>query len=712
MKTVHLIFNAHLDPVWLWPWSAGLDELINTCSSVCDLLDRHPDLIFTRGEAWAYEQVEQMAPALFRRIVRHVKQGRWEIVGGWYIQPDCNLPGWRNFERQVEIGLRYFRSRFGVFPRIGYNVDSFGHAASMPDLLSQHGQHSYVMMRPQAHEMKLPGNLFRWRGAGGGEVATFRIAPEYCTPVGISWEHIEASLVGLPPGVSDTMCFVGVGDHGGGPTEALVQWCLSEANRRKDVRLVFSSPSRFFEAVASTCSRWPLVTGELQPHAIGCYAVHRPVKIWLRRAEQLLERADRVAKTDSKLKATRGALLEQAWKWTCFSAFHDTLGGTCLPTAYELVQAQLGQAVCTADEVLQLGLRRQGLRLGRDRHQRLVLANFGSREFDDFIEHEPWLEWTTWEPDWVLLDEKDQPIPYQLLQAEAVREGMVRLLFRVCVPAMGIRVVRIARSREQASKRHSFFSRLTLARSGRLSARAHGTTLSLPRLILREDRTDTWAHGIDRYSGRILDETRWSQLTRLESGVLAEIWQGRGTAGNSPMEAELRFYAHADFYDLRMTVEWREEHRVLQMIFPRPNPIISFLSGIPGTVLERAADGVERPVRDFVALRGHGDENFAVVCPTVFSASVDSRQISLTLLRSCLMAHHEPHDGQLPRRQFCDRGAHEFRLRVYPVGSVVANLEDAAEAILQPPQVSDLTVGMPLRALRGQFQPEEMNHIG
>lgn len=368
LKTVHLIFNAHLDPVWLWPWSAGLDELINTCTSVCDLLDRHPELIFTRGEAWVYEQLERIDPRLFGRVCRHVRNGRWEVIGGWYVQPDCNLPGQGGFQKQIDLGRDYFKSRFDEYPKIGYNVDSFGHAASLPDLMARNGQTHYIMMRPQPHEMALPARLFRWLGAGGAEVSTFRIGPEYCTPEGITWEHVEASLVDLPPGVEHTMCFVGVGDHGGGPTEALVQWCLENAHRRPNIELRFSSPKRFFRAVARTKARWPVVEGELQHHAVGCYSVHRPVKTMLRNAEALLAQADSAVRTDVELRNATATARKQAWAWTCFSAFHDTLGGTCLPSAYEQVNWQLGGALCAADETITLRVRRIMAGLAPDAH--------------------------------------------------------------------------------------------------------------------------------------------------------------------------------------------------------------------------------------------------------------------------------------------------------------------------------------------------------
>ncbi len=177
--------------------------------------------MFTRGEAWAYEQIERVDPTLFDRIRKHVEAGRWSIVGGWWIQPDCNLPSDFAMRKQIELGKEYFTGRFGMFPRVAYNVDSFGHAAGLPALMREAGQDCYVMMRPQEHEMKLPARLFRWRGfEGGAEVVTFRIARAYTTWSAEVRRHIEASLTELPEGIDHTMCFLGVGDHGGGPTEA------------------------------------------------------------------------------------------------------------------------------------------------------------------------------------------------------------------------------------------------------------------------------------------------------------------------------------------------------------------------------------------------------------------------------------------------------------------------------------------------------------
>src|SRR5277367_5643191 len=104
MIKVHLVLNAHLDPVWLWSWRDGLDEVLNTSYYICNLLDRDPDIIYTRGEAWDYEQVRRIDPALFGRIRAHVRAGRWSTVGGWYLQPDCNAPSGFALERQIALG--------------------------------------------------------------------------------------------------------------------------------------------------------------------------------------------------------------------------------------------------------------------------------------------------------------------------------------------------------------------------------------------------------------------------------------------------------------------------------------------------------------------------------------------------------------------------------------------------------------------------------
>jgi alpha-mannosidase len=148
MKTVHLVGNAHLDPVWLWRRSDGVDTALATVRSACDRLDEYAELVFTASASWLYEQAETLDPALFDRVRAHVAAGRWAIVGGMVIQPDCNLPSAESFARQLAVGQAYCRRTFGRPTTVGYNVDSFGHTAYLPRFLREAGIDTYVFMRP------------------------------------------------------------------------------------------------------------------------------------------------------------------------------------------------------------------------------------------------------------------------------------------------------------------------------------------------------------------------------------------------------------------------------------------------------------------------------------------------------------------------------------------------------------------------------------
>src|SRR5215211_824412 len=121
-----------------------------------------PDFIFISSSAAFYAWVEQINPAMFEEIRERVREGRWEIVGGWWVQPDCNIPGGESFVRQGLYGQRYFLEKFGVMARVGYNVDSFGHHAMLPQILKQSGMDYYVFTRPSPQEKGLPSRLFWW----------------------------------------------------------------------------------------------------------------------------------------------------------------------------------------------------------------------------------------------------------------------------------------------------------------------------------------------------------------------------------------------------------------------------------------------------------------------------------------------------------------------------------------------------------------------
>ncbi|MCP5529790.1 MAG: hypothetical protein H7A44_05055 [Opitutaceae bacterium] len=734
MRTVHLIFNAHLDPVWLWPWTAGVDECLNTCYTMCNTLDRHPDIIFTRGEAWVYEQVRRHDPALFKRIVKHIKAGRWSVVGGWWIQPDCNLPGEANLHQQIALGKAWFKRHLGLFPRIGYNVDSFGHTAALPDIMQAHGQDSYVFMRPMAHETTLPSRVFRWRGRPGGkEVTTFRIAHGYCTIFPPTFDHIEGALRDLPNGVDHTMCFLGVGDHGGGPNEAIIAWCRENMHAMPGVKFEFSSPERYFKAIAPVRRKLPLVTGELQMHAIGCYTAHRPVKLGVRRAENLLAQTERavVAAKPAERQAAAPTMAD-AWASLCFNSFHDTLGGSCTPSAAKAADDQLAGVKASAETLLSETFRRRVHALPPDPRQRMVFANYTAEKFADFVEHEPWLEWTHWKPDWCLLDERGRLVPHQIIEPETLMPDTMRVLFPLSLAAGAMSAVRIARNtsgKSAALKGAAPDFTLTLKAdgSGMLSRpQADGDAApsprssdqprpgrrgssvvqcALPELRLIEDKSDTWSHGIDRFAGPQVDQAHWGEPVLVESGPIRHLWRVDGRIGESRACADWRRYRGQDFYELRLRVNWHEHHRLLRLSWAPGAAINAREDGISGGGLLRASDGRELPLRDRSLLKLADGRRAGVVAPEVFAVSGDEKEVHLTLLRSCPFAHHDPKilPEKLEHYAWVDQGEHVFCLRFFPAGKISAReLDRHALHLQQKPLAADLTRGMPYRPFKDQ----------
>ena len=113
-KRVHLICNAHIDPVWQWNWAEGVGAAISTYRTAARFCKEFGGFVFNHNEALLYEWIEEYDPVLFADIKELVKQGKWNVMGGWYLQPDCNMPSGEAFVRQIELGHRYFQEKFGV----------------------------------------------------------------------------------------------------------------------------------------------------------------------------------------------------------------------------------------------------------------------------------------------------------------------------------------------------------------------------------------------------------------------------------------------------------------------------------------------------------------------------------------------------------------------------------------------------------------------
>ena len=167
MKELYLLCNAHLDPVWMWQREEGIAEAISTFRVAAQFCEEYDGFLFNHNESLLYEWVEEYEPALFERIKKLVKEGKWHIMGGWYIQPDCVMPSGESFLRQIQIGNKYFLKKFGVKSTTAVNVDPFGHTRGLVQILKKCGYDSYLFMRPYHFVTE---QNFIWKGYDGSEV--------------------------------------------------------------------------------------------------------------------------------------------------------------------------------------------------------------------------------------------------------------------------------------------------------------------------------------------------------------------------------------------------------------------------------------------------------------------------------------------------------------------------------------------------------------
>ncbi len=286
--------NAHLDPVWLWKWPEGLSEVLATCHSAIQRIQETPDFVFTRSSAVVYEWIEEVDPALFAGIKKYVNKGNWNIVGGWWVQSDVNLPSGESFVRQCLYGKKYFREKFGIHVKTAYNVDSFGHNASLPQILKKAGFENYLFLRPDLNEKKIDVPLFWWESADGSRILTCRTCHYgHWYNSNVDENTVRRVIENIPSGQNIGLHLYGVGDHGGGPTKEHIA-AIIELNKRKDMpNMKFSSPQAFFDAVRKSGVRFPVLKDELQHHASGCYAAGAKIKEYNRQCENALITAEK-----------------------------------------------------------------------------------------------------------------------------------------------------------------------------------------------------------------------------------------------------------------------------------------------------------------------------------------------------------------------------------------------------------------------------------
>lgn len=697
--TVHMIGQAHLDPVWLWRWTEGRAEALATSQSAVDRLREYPDFHFTRGEAQIYQWIEEENPALFAQIQEFIRTGRWHVVNGMVIQPDMNIPAGESFVRQVLLGKAYMRERLGVEPRVAYCVDSFGHAGTLPQILRKCGFDSYVFMRPGPHEKSLPAQAFWWQAPDGSRVLTFRITDAYTTRAVDSANHIARAVAAKPDELDQAMCFFGVGNHGGGPTKAQIENVQALAAQADAQEIRFSWPDAYFAAIAASAAQLPTVSEELQFHAVGCYAVNSALKRAHRLAECRLLVAERLAVlaqqwTGRPVPHTR---LNELWHDLCFNQFHDTLGGTSTKAAEDDAIRTLDGITVTAERLIDDAGRAVAAQIDtRGPGGTFVLFNPAAQATTQYVEYEPWTDWQSWEGQgYHLVDEQGNAVPYQITDThEALTKpsnGITRLIFETQLPALGYRVYRFATGLPKATLPEPLPVTATTLENDRLRLQLDPVTGAITSCVdkargidfvgaggwnvaqVLEDKTDTWSHRVPGYAGPLLGRFENAQIKVADAGPLQVSLLIERTYEQSQWLQQIVLRRGSDDILIRNWLTWQGQWRIVKLAFDVATNAPQAVHDIPFGWCARPTNGAEVPTQMWMAVAGPAQlapdqvMGAALLNDGKYSCDVTDSTMRLTILRCPPYAYHEPHHlGAKARYDWVDQGYQEFTLVLRP----------------------------------------------
>ena len=222
--TFHLSGNSHIDAAWLWPWTESVDVVRRTFSTALQLMNEYPGYTYTQSAAAYNEWMAEKYPSMNAEIKKRIQEGRWEIVGGMWVEPDLNMPDGESLVRQLLVGKRWYKQAYGVDVRIGWNPDSFGYNWQLPQIYRKSGIDYFVTQKMEWNDTnQLPFKLFWWQSPDGSKVLAYfphGYGNEDLRPLRMADDLVAARQ--RATGMEDMMDLYGVGDHGGGPTRAML----------------------------------------------------------------------------------------------------------------------------------------------------------------------------------------------------------------------------------------------------------------------------------------------------------------------------------------------------------------------------------------------------------------------------------------------------------------------------------------------------------
>ena len=726
--TVHVIPNAHLDPVWLWDFREGLNEGVATCRTVLNLMDAEPDLTFIRGEAAIYEHIRRTDPATFTRIKQMIRAGRWEVVGGTWIQPDTNLLESEVLCRHYEVGLRYFRETLGIAVKSGWQADSFGHTAGLPDVLAAGGLENFAFTRPNREDFILKTPAFWWHGRGGAKILGYRAPIGW---YGCERDEVKRRFDELVPyarksPLRNVGMFVGLGNHGGGPSRRIVADIKKWAATHPDFEVRFGGLNSLFAALRREISapgapKIDAVHGEMNFCQRGCYSAVARFKHGYRRAEHELLRGERTTALLAHAGIAPATDLSKPWESVLFNSFHDILPGSSVERAFDEQIDEVGGARhAVRHQTFQalnhlIGRVRIALPAVGSDHPKAVpflVWNPHLRPVQTFVEieacldHRPIAQYQNRAEKLPLEVRVGQKrVAFQVIETEHESFGDLawrkRVVVPITLPAAGWNLATVGwvegskspsspntASGRGTSIRNEFYQVSAKPGATGIQVRHRGHSLFGPRGLQLDTLADNWgswgsmnesAPGV-RLTGKI---GRWkiARVAVTESGPLRAALVVRLTTHRAHADLTFRLTAGVEEVAIEARVFTDLEAARIKLVLPGARTVEC---EVPAERVKRSVEG-EIPVLRWLRAR-NGRNGFAVVSDVLANYDLEGGDLRVTLARATRYARAENLDqSKAWWRPATDRGELREKLTLLPFSAPVG---EAAELLTQPPIIT------------------------
>jgi alpha-mannosidase len=665
---IALTGHAHIDLAWLWPYDETRRKLRRTFHTALGLLARSPDFVFNQSTAHYYAEIERDDPALFAAIRARVAEGRWEPIGGMWVEPDTNMPTGESLVRQLLYGQNYFERTFGARARVCWLPDCFGFSPALPQLLRQADIDSFFTIKVNWSETnRFPHDLFWWEGLDGSRVLahTFDnplagyngfVRPDGTAP---TWANFRGKARH-----DETLLAVGYGDGGGGVTPDMI---ARETQLRDFPALPAARWSRvdaFFTRAHETATRkaLPVWSGEiyLELHR-ATLTSQSGVKRKHRRAERSLIAAETLASLAALLGAGAPPSLEPMWRVALKNEFHDILPGSSIREVYEDAERELEGVIAAAEKAQRRALDALAARSPRGEGDAALIVNptLDERAIEATL------------PDgFVSTSETIPPLGVRILRRSALRQA----------PGLKLegRVLENAHLRAELGADGTIAS-LVHKPSGREALEGRGNQL----WVYAQDKPRNW----DAWDIEEDYEKSGEEIAALESlEVAAESphyaalrvsrrWR------HSRIVQEIGLSANGRRLDIRTHLDWRDRRALLRSLTPAKVRARHAIAECAFGVIERPthentsweAAAFEWTAHRFVDL-AEPDFGLALLNDAKYGHSVRGNVLGLSLVRSPI--YPDP---------LADEGEQKFTYALMPhEGPWRESVRAEAEALNQP----------------------------